>query len=558
MKNNFVLFLCCLGYSLFGQIPTNGLIGGWPFTGNANDISINANHGTPNGATLTTDRFNQANCAYYFNGTSDYIVMLNAGLTGTVSRSVSFWAQTSNTLIQVSFNYGAPSAGGGIWQVVSNYNCTGYGFDQSTAAAIRGNTVTTDNNWHHIVAVQNSTNGITVGSVEIYVDGVLQPSITCNVSSTAATISTNNSFPITIGRGSSSAVRFFKGKLDDFYFYDRALTPTEILQLYNDAPCAGPPSAPASVMGQNTICNGANYTYSVTPISGATSYSWTLPIGWSGSSNTNTISLNSNGTSGTIGVTASNACGQSAQFIFSITCNSSPTVSITSSENTICIGNLVNLSASGANTYTWVNGSIIAPMISVSPTITTSYTVIGTNSVGCKSSSVKTVTVNNFNVPTILTSGAGTSCVNQAVSLASNGAQTYTWQPGNLNGFLISVTPSITTTYTVWGTDINGCKNFATCTQSVISCDPNGITEQTNGGNNVHVFPNPFSTSFQIKTLLSDKIKIEIYNVAGEIVYETVSENSHIEISLSSIRSGIYFLKITSPSINLVQKLVKY
>ncbi|CAK0770930.1 hypothetical protein CCP4SC76_5380005 [Gammaproteobacteria bacterium] len=46
---------------------TNGLVAAYEFSGNANDISGNAHNGTTNGATLTTDRFGNANNAYYFN-----------------------------------------------------------------------------------------------------------------------------------------------------------------------------------------------------------------------------------------------------------------------------------------------------------------------------------------------------------------------------------------------------------------------------------------------------------------------------------------------------------
>lgn len=49
-------------------VPTNGLVGWYPFTGNANDLSTNANNGTVmQTTTLTTDRFGSADCAYYFN-----------------------------------------------------------------------------------------------------------------------------------------------------------------------------------------------------------------------------------------------------------------------------------------------------------------------------------------------------------------------------------------------------------------------------------------------------------------------------------------------------------
>ena len=58
-------------------VPTNGLVGWWPFNGNANDESGNGNNGTVNGATLTADRFGNANSAYSFDGVDDYINCVN-------------------------------------------------------------------------------------------------------------------------------------------------------------------------------------------------------------------------------------------------------------------------------------------------------------------------------------------------------------------------------------------------------------------------------------------------------------------------------------------------
>ena len=54
-------------------VPTNGLVGWWPFNGNANDESANNNNGIINGPVLTTDRDGNANSAYDFNGTTDFI-----------------------------------------------------------------------------------------------------------------------------------------------------------------------------------------------------------------------------------------------------------------------------------------------------------------------------------------------------------------------------------------------------------------------------------------------------------------------------------------------------
>jgi len=59
-------------------VPTNGLVGWWPFNGNANDLSGNNNNGTVNGATLTADRYGNANKAYNFNGINNYIEVLHS------------------------------------------------------------------------------------------------------------------------------------------------------------------------------------------------------------------------------------------------------------------------------------------------------------------------------------------------------------------------------------------------------------------------------------------------------------------------------------------------
>ena len=78
-KHLLILATALLSISTFAQIPNyvpaNGLVGWWPFNGNANDESGNGNHGTVNGATLTQDRFGNANMAYGFDGVDDWILI---------------------------------------------------------------------------------------------------------------------------------------------------------------------------------------------------------------------------------------------------------------------------------------------------------------------------------------------------------------------------------------------------------------------------------------------------------------------------------------------------
>ena len=66
-----------LAQNLPGYVPTNGLVGWWPFNGNANDESGNGYNGTVTGPALTPDRFGNGNSAYNFDGVDDYIIIQN-------------------------------------------------------------------------------------------------------------------------------------------------------------------------------------------------------------------------------------------------------------------------------------------------------------------------------------------------------------------------------------------------------------------------------------------------------------------------------------------------
>ena len=127
MKKQLLTFLL-LGLttlSAFSQVPTNGLVGYWPFNGNANDESGNGNNGTVNGAAFTNDRFGNINNAYNFNGTSDYIRCLNAGPLGNPTVTVSFWVKTNYTQTSEVINWGSDAIAGKDFRVLLNEGCMG-------------------------------------------------------------------------------------------------------------------------------------------------------------------------------------------------------------------------------------------------------------------------------------------------------------------------------------------------------------------------------------------------------------------------------------------------
>ena len=100
MKIKLSLLVILFGFilNINAQIPTDSLVGYWPFNGNANDESGNNLHGTVNGPILTSDRFGNENSAYLFDGTDDYIeVQPSAIIDSTINHdfSISVWSDNS-------------------------------------------------------------------------------------------------------------------------------------------------------------------------------------------------------------------------------------------------------------------------------------------------------------------------------------------------------------------------------------------------------------------------------------------------------------------------------
>jgi Secretion system C-terminal sorting domain len=169
-------------------------------------------------------------------------------------------------------------------------------------------------------------------------------------------------------------------------------------------------------------------------------------------------------TTGNYTVTGSNATtGCIKTYVATVTVNPTPTVSIASSPGTtFCVGQNVTLTASGTNTYSWTGGVSNGVPFSP-PTGTTGYTVTGTNSFGCSTTSSISITENPLATPA-LTANPNPICVGQTTTLTASGAASYTWSaPFNGSATTQTVTPVVgTTVYTVTGYTSNGCASTAT------------------------------------------------------------------------------------------------
>ncbi len=136
---------------------------------------------------------------------------------------------------------------------------------------------------------------------------------------------------------------------------------------------------PVISVNSGSICSGSNFT--ITP-SGASTY--TIQGGSA------IVSPSANATYSVVG-TGTNGCPSNV-VTSTVSVNSNPTVSAVSNTSVICVGQTATLTASGATTYSWSNTATTA-VVAVSPTITTTYTVNGANTLGCKNTATVTQNV---------------------------------------------------------------------------------------------------------------------------------------------------------------------
>ncbi|MBI5215693.1 MAG: VCBS repeat-containing protein [Ignavibacteriae bacterium] len=207
----------------------SGLVAYYPFNGNANDESGNGNNGTVFGAILTADRFGGANKAFSFNGVDHYILEQSTPIfnLGWSTYSITGWFNTSdisktmqtifNTYphngISISYNY--------FPQGKMNYSVgNGSAWDSAVVAGTKTNFQ--QNKWYFFSLIKNGN------TYKFYIDGTLDISF---IVSSSDYYNTNVGCRFgTIG----GLWEMFKGKLDDFRIYNKALDIAEIDSLFHE------------------------------------------------------------------------------------------------------------------------------------------------------------------------------------------------------------------------------------------------------------------------------------------------------------------------------------
>lgn len=203
-----------------------------------------------------------------------------------------------------------------------------------------------------------------------------------------------------------------------------------------------------------------------------------------------------------------------------------PVAALASSVAQICVGESVTLTASGGAMYNWGNGLTgNGSTQTVSPATTTTYTVFAVGANGCISQNQASVTV-VVGPPTAGVSGSKSKiCAGEPVTLVANGGITYSWVGLTGNGNTQVVTPTTTTTYSVYALGGNGCSsvNPATITievvpaivstlENVYACAGDlGILDAGSGPNYTYIW-NTGATSQTIMVNTPGTYSVEINN----------------------------------------------
>ncbi|MDD5570792.1 MAG: T9SS type A sorting domain-containing protein [Bacteroidales bacterium] len=267
----------------------------------------------------------------------------------------------------------------------------------------------------------------------------------------------------------------------------------------------------------SSICMGNCYTINADAFGGTPPYAYTWNTGQNSSDIFICPTINE-----TYKLTIMDNVGDTVTKSVTITVNSLPNVELTGDD--VCIGQSTILSAENANLYTWNNNLGNGSSKTVSPTINTVYYVTGTNINGCMNTA--SVFINAIPLPSINITKDSIVCYGQLSVICASGASIYTWNTG---GFTSCITATITGNshiFYVTGTDVNGCRNVASC--------------------NIKVYPPPYITA--TGGIINSGDCITITSSGSSVTYTWNTSETGSAISVCPSVATMYY--VTGTDIN--------
>ena len=501
------------------EIQTEGLVAYYPFNSNANDESINANHGIVNEAILTTDRFGDSNSAYHFDGVNDYIKIAGA-LPITNTFTISFWTYAEdvngyhNILCDGSSGYGGNdfliNFRGNNLGIRADKNAP-LNYEDSSPAELSN--LDLINKWVHVVWVMNPT------SSKIYLNSNLL--LTINESGSNEGYHDDFSF-IGARQVWGSPDNFFKGKIDDLRIYEIELDSDQISALFSESTNSG--SEPEII---DVTCFGESNGSINFHVSGGTApylYDW---------SNGSSIEDQTNLAAGNYGLTITDANACSFDTTFTIT---EPDVisAIETITDVNCYGDAtgsIDLTVNGGTspyTYNWSNGSTEQNQANLTAG---TYTVDISDANGCIITEEFTITepASALSVEGI---ASDANCSDEATGsidltvIGGTSPYTYSWSNGSAEQNQTNLTAG---TYSVTINDSNGCSYS---TDYDIQMESKAILSGTVS------YSNGFIDAGDATVFLMDATE----SSHKEIARMSIQEGGFFEFN--DIPSGAYYIKV--------------
>jgi hypothetical protein len=235
-----------------------------------------------------------------------------------------------------------------------------------------------------------------------------------------------------------------------------------------------------------------------------------------------------------------------------------PINTTSASNQSVCAGKTATLAVTSTNTVNWYATNTSTSVIGVGTSFITNtlsagnYTFYAAATNTCSASSRVPITVTVNPLPTLTVSGTPSVCAGQVATLNVSGANTYSWSSSQTTS-MISVSPSVTTVYTVTGTSSSNCKNTATLSVNVVTCT--GLPFVGSGVLDISVFPNPAKTILNV-TSGPGKKKLQITDLAGKIILEKESEDMNTSVDVNMLSKGVYIFIVIQNDVKYSERLL--
>ena len=338
-------------------------------------------------------------------------------------------------------------------------------------------------------------------------------------------------------------------------------------------------AAPSTITGPTSVCSVTTATYTASTVVGATSYQWTLPGGFGGTSTTSSINIVNTGfTSGSITVAGVNACGTGTSKSAALSVAATLPLAITGPAVTCGLTSAAYSVpvVTGATGYNWTvpaAATITSGLGSTGITVSFAAPLIGsvsvTSSNGCATSAARSLTVNKITAtPGAITGPSTGLCAagTAAYSIAPvTGATGYTWFPpagisivSGQGTTSISVNVTTLTTGALKVSAQDACGTSAGASLTLNCADPNEISSGTGATerNSFKLYPNPATNEFTItchpELVEGQQLTMEMFDILGNIVKKSLINNPQSSINIEQLKQGMYFVRLFDKDNNVL------